>query len=119
MPNPVTHFEITGKDGKALQEFYGKLFDWHVDANNPMNYGMVDTHGKGINGGISSGDGSGMQSYVTVYVEVDDTDAYLKKAAAMGGKTIMETTVIPNAVTMAMFADPEGHIIGLIKSGSM
>jgi hypothetical protein len=31
---PVVHFEITGKDGKRLQEFYTKLFDWHIDADN-------------------------------------------------------------------------------------
>jgi hypothetical protein len=36
MPNPVTHFEIVGKDGKKLQEFYASLFGWAVDANNPM-----------------------------------------------------------------------------------
>ena len=49
----VTHFEVHGKDGATLQKFYADLFDWHVDANNPMNYGMVDTHaGHGINGGV-------------------------------------------------------------------
>ena len=34
MGQPVVHFEITGKDGKRLQEFYAKLFDWHIDAAN-------------------------------------------------------------------------------------
>lgn len=41
MPNPVVHWEILGKDGKTSQDFYAKLFDWNVDANNPMNYGIV------------------------------------------------------------------------------
>ena len=47
MPDPVVYWEIIGKDAKKLQEFYGKLFDWHVDTNNPMDYGMVDTHAGG------------------------------------------------------------------------
>lgn len=114
MPNPVVHFEIIGKNAKALQDFYAKLFDWHVDANNPMNYGMVDTHAGGINGGIGSSDqGDG---HVTVFIEVDDPDAYLKKVESMGGKTVMPTTVIPNMVTFAMFSDPEGHMVGLVKA---
>ena len=43
MPNPVVHWEIAAKDGPKIQEFLRKLFDWHVDPNNPMNYGMVST----------------------------------------------------------------------------
>ena len=56
MANPVVHFEVTGKDGKKLQDFYSKTFGWKVNADNPMNYGIVDaadTSG-GIGGGISS-----------------------------------------------------------------
>ena len=51
MPNPVVHFEIQAKDSKGMQEFYSQLFGWHIDDNNPMDYGMVDTHAEGgING---------------------------------------------------------------------
>ena len=51
MGQPVVHFEILGKDPKKLQGFYGDLFGWHIDANNPMNYGIVDTHGEGGSAG--------------------------------------------------------------------
>ena len=44
MPNPVVHFEIQSNMAEKLQPFYTDLFGWHIDANNPMNYGMVDTH---------------------------------------------------------------------------
>ena len=33
----------------------------------------------------------------------------------MGGKVLMPPTEIPNVVTLAMFADPDGNAIGLIK----
>jgi len=118
---PVVHFEIIGKDAKKLQNFYGKLFEWKINADNPMNYGMVEAVangkdvGKGsIGGGISAAE-PGMPSYVTFYVQVDDTDAYLKKAESMGGKTIVPTTEIPNMVTFALFQDPEGNMVGLVK----
>src|SRR5712692_1731260 len=115
MAQPVTHFEVQGKDGKRLQQFYAQLFDWKIDANNPMEYGMIDTGGKGINGGIGGNGPSEEHSRVTFYVEVSDLQAALDKAEKLGGKTLMPITEIPGAVTMAMFADPEGNTVGLIK----
>ena len=104
MPNPGVHFEIQATDGKVAQEFYAKLFDWHVDSSNPMNYGLVDTHtGEGIGGGITGTDGP---NQVTVYVQVDDLQAYLDKAESLGGKTMLPPTVIPGMVTLAQFLDP-------------
>jgi predicted enzyme related to lactoylglutathione lyase len=110
MPNPIVHFEIQSKDPKAIQDFYGKLFDWHIDDNNPWDYGMVDTHSEGGIGGTQGG-----PSRVTFYAQVDDLQAYLDKAEKLGGKTIMPPTEIPDAVTLAMFADPEGNVIGMVK----
>ena len=81
----VTHFEVHGKDGDTLKKFYGELFDWHVDSNNPMEYGMVDTHaGNGINGGITK-DMNGA-SFVTIYVEVDDLQKTLDKVGSSVGR---------------------------------
>jgi len=43
--NPVVHFEVTGKDGKKLQDSYSKAFGWQVNADDPMNYGIVEAQG--------------------------------------------------------------------------
>jgi len=115
MGAPVVHFEIVGKSGAKLQGFYKDLFDWKIDTNNPMNYGLVQNEGRGIGGGVSAPE-EGQPGYVTVYAEVPDTDAYLEKVEKLGGKTIMPTTVIPNMVTFALFADPDGNVIGLVKA---
>src|SRR3989441_6142436 len=85
MANPVTWFEITGKDGKKLQNFYSGVFGWKVDANNPMNYGIVDNAGEGIGGGISGGAGSRNQG--TFYIEVDDPQALPNKGEGQGRQT--------------------------------
>jgi hypothetical protein len=53
MSHPVVWFEVMGRNGADLQKFYTKLFDWKIDASNPMNYGMVEaTEGRGIPGGV-------------------------------------------------------------------
>jgi uncharacterized protein len=114
MPNPVVHFEVVGTDGQKLQKFYGDLFDWKINADNPMNYGIVDNGGDGINGGI--GPSQSGQAHVTFYVSVDDPQAYLDKAEQLGGKTVMPVTEIPNMVTFALFADPEGNMVGVVKN---
>jgi predicted enzyme related to lactoylglutathione lyase len=43
----------------------------------------------------------------------------IDKAESLGGKTLMGPEEIPGAVTLVMFADPDGNVVGLIKSGSM
>jgi predicted enzyme related to lactoylglutathione lyase len=112
MPNPVVHFEIAGKDGAGIQQFYSDAFGWAVDASNPMGYGIVEPQGEGIGGGVTGADNAA----VTFYIQVDDLEATLARVAELGGKTVMDVTVIPGMVTMAQFADPEGNVVGLVHS---
>ena len=115
MGNPVVHFEIAGKDGKKLQEFYGKLFDWKIEVDPAMDYGMVEAGEEGgIGGGIFQTQES-VPPYLTIYVAVDDLQAYLDKAESLGGKAVVPPTPIPNFGAFAMFQDPEGNVVGLFK----
>jgi predicted enzyme related to lactoylglutathione lyase len=114
MGNPVTWFEVTGRDGPSLQRFYSELFDWSLDTNNPARYGIVDTGG-GIGGGVgATSDGSA--GATTFYVETDDVAAHLKKAEAAGGTIVMEETQVMEGTVIGLFSDPEGHVVGLLKA---
>ena len=42
MGQPVVHFEVVGKDGDKLQSYYAEMFDWEVNADNQMKYGLVE-----------------------------------------------------------------------------
>ncbi len=118
MHTPVTWFEIIGQDALKLQQFYADVFDWELTPPQPEfgNYSTLDDNhrGSGIGGGI----GQGMEgdSRVTIYIQVDDPDAYLEKVTQAGGRALMPTTHVMEGVTIAMFADPEGHVIGLLKA---
>lgn len=115
MPNPVVHFEITGADGSALQNFYRELFDWKIDSNNEWQYGVVETGGEGgINGGIAGNEGGAAGGRVTVYAAVDDMQAYLDKAERLGATVVMPVTDMGD-FTIAMFADPAGNVTGLVN----
>jgi predicted enzyme related to lactoylglutathione lyase len=123
MGQPVVHFEITGKDGAALQRFYAELFGWEIDANNPMNYGIVSREGNvnadgvGIGGGVTTGP-EGYDGHVTVYVEVPDVEAALAEAERLGGTQMMGPEEVMEGLVIGLFNDPEGHVIGLIRSGA-
>lgn len=110
--HPVVHWEINARDPKALHGFYAELFGWKVNADNPMGYGVVTAGGGGINGGI--GPAQGIPG-VTFYVRVPDLDAALRRAGELGGRTVVPPTHIPNMVTFAVFTDPEGNRIGMVK----
>lgn len=115
MAAPVVHFEVLGKDGEKLQKFYGDLFDWKINTDNPMNYGLVEAAGEGSIGGGVGPSQEGQPGHVTFYVGVPDINATLAKAESMGGKTVVPETEIPDMVTFALFADPEGNVVGLVK----
>ncbi len=81
-----------------------------------MNYGLVEAEGEGSIGGGIGAVQEGAAGHVTFYVEVDDLQSYLNKAKSLGGEIIVPPTEIPNFVTFALFSDPEGNIIGMIKA---
>jgi predicted enzyme related to lactoylglutathione lyase len=114
MGNPVVHFEVLGKDGNALRDFYAKVFDWQFEQVMPE-YAMTRPAGEnGVAGGVGDAP-EGQPGHLTFYVEVDDLAAALAKAEAAGGKTIAPPTDIPEGPSIALFADPEGHVMGLVK----
>jgi predicted enzyme related to lactoylglutathione lyase len=115
MGNLITHFEIGAADKQQLVTFYREVFGWRMDEV-ADGYTIVDTQaGAGINGGIGrSSDGT---PWVSFYVADPDPDALLARAhAAGGGGTVVPVTEIEGWGTFAMFKDPDGNLVGIVKS---
>ncbi len=115
MTRPVVFFEIRGKDGEGLKQFYASLFGWKIDSNNPMNYGMVEPGIGGPEEGVGGGISQSNDPLLMIYVQVLDLNETLAKAESMGGKTVMQPMDIPDGPTIAAFQDPEGNTMGLVK----
>ena len=114
MGQPVVHFEIGCRDRAKTEKFFTDLFGWHIPPNDPA--GAIDTGStQGIAGHITSL-GHEPQHYTIFYVEVDDVQAYLDKAVALGGKTLVPPIKIPTG-TFAWLSDLDGNTIGLFKPG--
>jgi predicted enzyme related to lactoylglutathione lyase len=114
--HPVTWFQISGKDGAALEDFYKKIFDWKMTSSPDGSMQMVDAEEGGIPGGIGpSRDGS---HSVTVYANVDDIAAQLKKIQDAGGEIAMPPMELPQGMGwIAGFTDPAGNWVGLWQPG--
>ena len=110
----IIQFEVTGKDQKALQDYYGKLFGWKIDNSFEGGYGMTDAAQTGLVVGIG-GTRDGSSGQVTGYITVSDIDATLARATELGGRTIMPKFSPGGGATIALFADPEGHVLGLTQ----
>jgi predicted enzyme related to lactoylglutathione lyase len=115
MGNRVVHFEMNGPDAGTLATFYSDLFGWHIQEIPDIGCRLIDTHGgEGINGGIGqTPDGT---AFTTFYVESTEPEALMAKAEKAGAGVVMPIT--ENAyVTVGLFADPDGLVVGIVKGG--
>ena len=113
MANPVVHFEVLGNDLPKLRSFYADLFGWKLQDVPEMSYVIVEKEGEGIGGGIGAVPEGG-QAMVTFYVATEDMQGALDKAVELGGSVVMPVTDM-GVVTIGLFADPEGNVVGIVK----
>jgi predicted enzyme related to lactoylglutathione lyase len=119
MGNPVVHWELLSKDPARLSDFYEKVFSWKVEHRPELNYRIVDTDTDvGIKGGIIKPERpEPWPGNTTFYIAVDDLAAYRTKVLEAGGKILIEEQAVPGMGSFCLFADPEGRMVGLWRTG--
>ena len=117
MGNPLCHFELMTDDVVRCKAFYGAVFDWKFDEATMPGYTIVQT-GQDPNGGVFPRPKNAPHPCMNIYFKVSDIDKTLAKAADRGGKVLVPKTPIPNVGYFAMFADPEGIVVGIMRPGA-
>jgi predicted enzyme related to lactoylglutathione lyase len=112
---PVVFFEIRGRDRKRLQQFYAELFNWKIDDNEAINYGLIAPGIGGPEPGVGGGLGHSETPGVSIYVQVRDLGETLEKAVRLGGEKTHDPIHIPGRASIAQIRDPEGNLVGLIQ----
>ncbi|MBS1887398.1 MAG: VOC family protein [Actinobacteria bacterium] len=126
MGRPVVHFEIIGADPERLQSFYADLFDWEYALGDsvspavsaPGRYGYIDGTANGDaqpNGGVAGGPDH--EPRLLFYVGVEDVEATLARAEALGGRREFGPDGRPGELIVGRFSDPEGNQVGLAGPG--
>jgi hypothetical protein len=118
MGQSVVHVEVIGKDVDALRKYYGEMFGWQFgEPMGPQNYAVIENP-DGVPVGIGAGP-EGYGGHVTFYVQVADVGQALEKAESLGGSRMMGPDEVPGAgITIGLFSDPEGHVIGVMAENS-
>lgn len=114
--NRVRHAEILAKDVKALHGFYTEAFGWETRDVLDDAYHIMGPAGEDLGMHIGIGPApANSDGHVTFHVEVDDPAAALERIERLGGRTVRAPARVPGGPTTALFADPEGHVVGLVE----
>ena len=109
MAHPVIHAEIRSTDPDATRAFFGSLFGWSYEDGAFPGYTFAQT-----DGAIPTAIGplQGGQDSVLFFIGVEDVEATLAQAEKLGGTIIQPAQQVPG-VTFGVFADPQGHQVGV------
>jgi predicted enzyme related to lactoylglutathione lyase len=111
----VVHIEIPAADLEEAGKFYENLFGWQIQQIPEMKYATWAS-GPGEGGGFSLLSSGVKPNEVLIYVNSEDIEADLKKAAALGATVIQEKMEIPTVGWFGTFRDPTGNNIALYTS---
>lgn len=112
MPHPVIHAEIRSEDADATRSFLADLFGWKVASEGGFpGYTFIDT-GAEDGPAVAISPRQGADDEVLFFVAVDDVSATLQRAEELGGTIVQPTQEVPG-VSFGVFADAQGHKIGV------
>jgi predicted enzyme related to lactoylglutathione lyase len=117
----IVHFDVPVDDINRAKKFYEKLFNWKIEKMpGPMEYYEITTTDEKGNDAVDGGMGIRGEpgQGIINYIGVSSVDDYIKKLKELGGKIIMEKTIIPGYGYLATFLDTENNVIGLWETDS-
>jgi predicted enzyme related to lactoylglutathione lyase len=112
----IKHIEIAGREGERLRSFYGELFGWTITRRDVVGLDYYDVEPGGQPSELTAGirhEPEG-EPEIVVYIEVDDVDASVEKAQALGA-TVRIPPMEHGDLRFALIRDPEGNPIGLTQ----
>lgn len=110
-------YELMSPDPAGVAAFYAAVLGWNIPATgNPMpngsEYRQIGRDDGGWQGGVltlTPGMAeSGVHPAWFTYFDVDDVDACVEKAKAMGAAVFMDPMTMEGIGRMSMLADPQG-----------
>lgn len=112
MPSPVVHFEIGSANAAESAHFYSTVFGWSFADVGPAQ--LIVGGAEGGPSGMLNALGHPPETYVMIYIQVDDIDAALELIAGHGGACMVPPQPLPDGRRFAWIKDPAGNMIGLL-----
>lgn len=117
LKNPIGWFEIRVSDFEKAKNFYSQLFNWDFKLSQASKtiYWNIFTGENSVGGGFTKrelSENSGQS--IIIYIEVEDIEESLTKAAGLGGKIEEHKTLISESAGFyGLFRDLDNNVIGL------
>ncbi len=119
-PGAIAWGELMTRDVAACKAFYTKLFDWNAQAmpSSGFEYTMLNVGDKPNVGMMPMMPEvpAHVPSHWNIYFAVQSCDETVKRANAMGAKTMVPPQDIPNMGRFAMMFDPQGAAFAIFQS---
>jgi uncharacterized protein len=111
VPVEIIHIEFKSANFARTAAFYARLFDWQTEQNGAGSY-MKLNGGGGASGGWVRADliqAPGPVAYLTV----DDLEKKVEEIEQAGGRVLVRSQPFAGGGEIALFADPDGNVLGL------
>ena len=116
MAHPVVHAEIRSADPDATRQFFADLFGWKVASEGAFpGYTFIDTGSDGAPY-VAISPRQSAEDEVLFFVAVDDVAATPARAEQLGGRIVQPAQQVPGT-SFGVFADAQGHKVGIAASG--
>jgi predicted enzyme related to lactoylglutathione lyase len=105
--------ELLAADLDQELAFYGEVFGWEAksDRADPT-YHLLSLEGRTIGGALQKRDDDPVPFWL-IYFNVEDLDAAAERVNAAGGRAFVTPKELPNGLSIAHCADPQGAAFGL------
>jgi predicted enzyme related to lactoylglutathione lyase len=123
-PGVFCWHECMSTDAAGSQAFYTGLFGWTTETadmevgGQPVQYRMFKRQGEHFGGTLQlppEAQKQGARTHWLNYVNVEDVDAAVKKAAELGASVLCPPTSIPQAGRFCVIQDPQGAVLALFR----
>lgn len=121
IPGKFIWFDLITSNPPAAQAFYGKVFGWTFQpAAEASDYTVFAAGGRLIGGVFqpAAGGGAPVGTRWLGFVSVRDLDAAMARLGRLGFTTLLPATKVPGRGSQAIVRDPQGAVVGLLKSAS-
>ncbi|HEX3696965.1 MAG TPA: VOC family protein [Polyangia bacterium] len=108
---PIVHIEFRSSDFARASAFYAKALGWQTQQNANSTYMKLDSNDSLSTGWVRAD--LGQAPGPLAYVEVDDLVATLAQVEKAGGRVIVPHRPFAGGGEVALFADPDGNVVGL------
>lgn len=118
-PGAMVWVELQTNDTDACEAFYGKLFGWTAETTDMPGgpYTSFNLDGAPVAGMMAIQPEWGpVPPNWSIYLGVDDVDAVVDRAVALGGTKHTDPMDVPEAGRFALLADPQGAMFFVMSA---